>query len=286
MMKVRHRSGGMIALTVLLFAAVFALVAVSAYTPANKVLAQDDDDNAYIEFTGEITAITDTFIVVNGLSVQLEQAEIEVELALGLTVKVEGILQPDAVIIALEIEHPDDDDDDGMPPPQTTPEVTPEVTPEITPEATVEPGDDDDDGGVVIVIRGPVQEININIITIYDIDIVVDPDDPILTIINIGDEVRIEGVFDDDPDFDFDDDDDDGDINIVIIAINITIINVEVYINDDGQAWRDPGNCQNGPPPWAPAHGWRRRCESPGGRGGGGGRSGGGGSGSGSGSGS
>ena len=34
-----------------------------------------------------------------------------------------------------------------------------------------------------------------------------------------------------------------------------------------GEAWRDRGNCSNPPPPWAPAHGWRRRCEGGGGSG-------------------
>jgi hypothetical protein len=56
-------------------------------------------------------------------------------------------------------------------------------------------------------------------------------------------------------------------ITIVIVAINITVINVEVFINN-GQFYRDDSSCGNPPPPWAPANGWRRRCE-------GGGRSGG-----------
>lgn len=100
----------------------------------------------------------------------------------------------------------------------------------------------------IIIIEGPVDDIQGTIIIIFGIEIQLDPDDPLLAIILIGDFVHIEGDLDDD-----------GTI-IIVIAGNVTIINVNVYVNDDGRAWRDD-NCQNPPPPWAPAHGWRRKCE-------------------------
>ncbi len=120
------------------------------------------------------------------------------------------------------------------------------------------PDDDDDDTGelpVTIVIEGPVQQINVNIITIYDIDIEINVDDPILTVIQLGDEIRVEG------------DMVDNGTTIIIVAINIVIIDVDIVISDDGGVvWRDSGDdCGNPPPPWAPAHGWRRRCEGGGG---------------------
>jgi hypothetical protein len=59
------------------------------------------------------------------------------------------------------------------------------------PEATGETGDN-----AIIVIEGPVQEINVNIITIFDIDIIVDPGNPILTLIQVGDVIHVEGNFD------------------------------------------------------------------------------------------
>ena len=102
---------------------------------------------------------------------------------------------------------------------------------------------------VVIVIEGPVAAININIITIYDFDIELDPDDPILTVLRVGDRLRVEGSIVE------------ADAAFVIVVVNIVFIDVEVFVSDDGQVWRDPGNCANAPPPWAPAHGWRRRCE-------------------------
>lgn len=169
----------------------------------------------------------------------------------------------------------DDDDDDcnATPTPEATVEATVEATAEITPEATVEAtpeitpvvtpenctnNDDDDCDGleITIIIEGPVQEINANIIVIYGFHIEVDPTDPILVIIQVGDIVRIEGNVSDD-----DDDDDDTNITIVIIAVIVVIVDVDVVVGGDGSVWRDNGNCQNPPPPWAPANGWRRRCE-------------------------
>jgi hypothetical protein len=157
----------------------------------------------------------------------------------------------------------DDDDDDGESTPEVTPEATTEVTPEVTPEATLEVTPEvtpevtvEPNGDVIIVIEGPVEQININIITIYNINIEVAPDDPLLTVIQIGDVIRVEGHLDDD----------DSD-TIIIIAVTVIFIDIDVFVADDGQVWRDPGDCSNGPPPWAPAHGWRRRCEGGGGGG-------------------
>jgi hypothetical protein len=125
-----------------------------------------------------------------------------------------------------------------------TPESTSESTAEATAESTANP-----DVTVIIIIEGPVQAININIITIYDIDIQLAPNDPLLAVIQIGDLVRVEGNVSPG-----------STTNIVIIAVTVVIVNIEVYIVD-GEVWRDPGDCSNGPPDWAPAHGWRRRCE-------------------------
>lgn len=146
--------------------------------------------------------------------------------------------------------------------------------PEATPEVTAEPGDDDDDrfSGIIIIIEGPVRAIQNNIIVIYQFNIVLQPNDPNLTVIRIGDVIRVEGALSRGDD---DDDDDDGlqvdatgNINIVIISINITFINVQVFINSDGRTYRNDNNCNNPPPDWAPAIGWRRRCQTGGGSGG------------------
>lgn len=138
--------------------------------------------------------------------------------------------------------------------PQPTTQGTPAATSSPTSQSTRRPGGDDG-RPVTIVIEGPVQTINLNIITIYNINIELRPDDSNLRIMQVGDRVRIEGSRRDDDD----DDDDDNSDRIVIVAVNVIILNVEVNI--DGQIWRDDNStCSNPPPPWAPANGWRRRC--------------------------
>lgn len=110
--------------------------------------------------------------------------------------------------------------------------------------------EDVDDEPPIIIIEGPVDEIRGNIIIIFGIEIELDPDSPLLAVILIGDVIRIEGDYAD------------NDSVIIVIANVVTVINIDIYINDDGtEAWRDNDNCKNPPPPWAPAHGWRRKCE-------------------------
>ncbi|MEO8608423.1 MAG: hypothetical protein ABI690_11095 [Chloroflexota bacterium] len=134
---------------------------------------------------------------------------------------------------------------------EETPEATPEVTATPTPDSTAEvtPESTPNAGGlpITIVIEGPVQAINVNIITIYNINIELDPNDQNLQIIQVGDIVHIDG--------------DTQELNgtIIIVVINIIIINVDVNPGS-GEIWRDDGNCSNPPPSWAPAHGWHRRC--------------------------
>jgi hypothetical protein len=83
---------------------------------------------------------------------------------------------------------------------------------------------DDDALTITIVIEGPVDSINVNIITIFGIDIEVDPNNPILTQIRIGDTIRVEGdVLGDGA-------------TLIIIAVNIIIIDVDVVIVDQSGA--------------------------------------------------
>lgn len=133
----------------------------------------------------------------------------------------------------------------GEPEPEATPE--PEITAE--PEATPEP----ESGGdlpVTLVIEGPVLSININIITIYGFEIELAPDDPLLTVIQIGDNIRVSGDAADTAD------------TLIIVAVTIIIVDDDLAVDfDTGEVWRDDGECSNPPPPWAPARGWRAKCE-------------------------
>jgi hypothetical protein len=68
----------------------------------------------------------------------------------------------------------------------------------------------------IIVIEGPVENININIITNFGMNIQVDPNDPVLTEIVIGDNLRIEGSA--------------GTSGNTIIIVAVTIVFVDVDI--------------------------------------------------------
>lgn len=140
----------------------------------------------------------------------------------------------------------------ATPTPENTPESTLESTPESTPESTIVPTPEGtpEVGGlpVTIVIEGPVQAINVNIITIYNINIQLNPNDPLLQVIQIGDIVHVDG------------DTQQNGNTIIIIAINIVVINVDINTGT-GEVYHDDGTCSHPPPPWAPAHGWHRRCD-------------------------
>jgi hypothetical protein len=129
-------------------------------------------------------------------------------------------------------------------------ESSPETTALVQAEVTEEP--DQDIGPAEVVVVGPVAQIQDNIIVIYDFEFVLEPDDPLLTAIQVDDVVRIEGDIDEQGG------------SFVVTAIDITVISTDIYIGDDGSVWRDTDNCQNPPPPQAPAHGWRERCEGSG----------------------
>lgn len=129
---------------------------------------------------------------------------------------------------------------------QTTPIPIQVTTPEATPETPVTPTLES-----VIMVEGPVQAINANVITIYGINIGLNPDDPLLSVLLIGDVLRVEANYDV--------------TTGLIVAVTVEPVSNEVNVNPDtAEIWRDDGNCNNPPPPWAPANGWRRRCENPG----------------------
>lgn len=109
---------------------------------------------------------------------------------------------------------------------------------------------------IFVSISGPIDSIIGNTIIIFDVPITLTDTSGL----SVGMVVFIEGIS---PPGD---------------AISITIVQVIVVVStpapddgsSDGGSSDDGGsqigdsndNCQNGPPPWAPAHGWRRRCES------------------------
>lgn len=125
--------------------------------------------------------------------------------------------------------------------PTPTVTLTPTPLPTLTPLATVEN---------ITVIEGAVEAIDGNVITIFGVEVQVAPDDPLLDTIQIGDVIRVEGNTD----------------GVVVVATTIIHVNIDVTVNpSSGEVWRDDGSCANPPPDWAPANGWRRRCQGGGG---------------------
>jgi hypothetical protein len=139
--------------------------------------------------------------------------------------------------------HQDPTSTATLPPP--TPNMTATPLPTDLPTATPTPLPVD------LYIEGPIERIEGNIIFIYGVEIAFAPDDPLLNILEVGDVIRVGGsteVVDTSAP--------------VITSVEVQPVDNNLAISEDGGAvWRDTGDCSNAPPDWAPAHGWRRRCE-------------------------
>jgi hypothetical protein len=120
--------------------------------------------------------------------------------------------------------------------------ATPELTATFTPTATLD---------INIVVDGSIEAINGNIIVIYGIEIVFDPNDPLLAVLRVGDIVQVSGHIMET-----------GGTSVTITGVAAEAGDDSIAISEDRQTiWRDSGSCSNPPPPWAPARGWRARCE-------------------------
>lgn len=107
---------------------------------------------------------------------------------------------------------------------------------------------------IVMIIEGPVDHIGEGVISIYGIEVSLNPDDPLLKALRVGDVVRIEaGIAA--PQAEIEE-------APVLTSVTVQITNVEVYVDESGAVFRDDNDCNNPPPAWAPALGWRARCEA------------------------
>jgi len=77
---------------------------------------------------------------------------------------------------------------------------------------------DNDSSGVVIIIEGPIDLIVGNIITIFGLNIEIDPNNTILTTIHIGDIIRIEGDLLENGD------------TIIVIAVVVVVIDIDIIL--------------------------------------------------------
>lgn len=102
-----------------------------------------------------------------------------------------------------------------------------------------------------LIIEGTIEAINVNQLVIFGITILLNPNDPLLAGLRVGDEVRIEAVVVRSGGF------------IIISAVTVEATSVAIFVNEaTGAIFRDDSDCSNPPPAWAPASGWRARCGS------------------------
>lgn len=223
-----------------LYLIILLLVTVLLVTPT---LAQE---NSGIEFTGTVTIIDEATIEVGGLIVDISGLT-DIVIEDGMTITISGDLEG-TVVIAINVEISE---------PEATPEATesPEATeePEVTAEPESSEVSEDDDVEITIVIEGPVESVEANIITIYSFEIELAHDDPRITYIQVGDVLHIKGHHK-------------GHRRshrgpIVIVAVFFDFVGVDVVVFQ-GQVWRDYGDCGITPPVWASdlAIHWNDRC--------------------------
>jgi hypothetical protein len=159
------------------------ILSLSLLLTASPIVAQGTEtpESVPVDFMGTITGIAQNIMIVDNLFVvDLSNAAINVSLQAGLTVHVRGQLQGNTVFAEI-VDIPS----------ESTPTPALNAGPETTPEAVDVPVNND----VIVVVEGPVKAINVNHITVFNIDITVEPANPILTLIQVGDVIRAEGNF-------------------------------------------------------------------------------------------
>jgi len=160
-----------------------------------EVEEADDEDEADVEagtllVIGVIQTTSESSVTVGSQEIDTSTAEETAPLLVGLKVKIKVKVKGDGgVFVAIKI------------------------------SAHVSGDEDDEFDGINIVIEGPVEAINANLIVIYGINIQLDPDDDLLDELVIGDLLHVEGHAETQG----------GVIIIIVIHVRIiTIVNIQV----------------------------------------------------------
>ena len=149
-----------------------------------------------VEIAGVVTQTMGSSVIIAGITVDVSHITLDPNLVVGSTVRVRGLALNNIIVaqtvVIVNIISPTST---PTPVPGTAtatplPGATFTPIPTLTPTAL---------GGtnVIVVVEGPVINIVNNIVTIYNFNIQVAPENPILSIIDIGDVVHVEGDFDD-----------------------------------------------------------------------------------------
>ncbi len=107
--------------------------------------------------------------------------------------------------------------------------------------------------GVIVVIEGVIESIDGNVIVVNGVSYIIPDGNLVLSLLEVGDSVVIVAV-----------QAEDGALTVFLI----TLSDEDIYIdtddnddNDDDDDFRDDAPCQARPPDWAPAYGWRMKCD-------------------------
>lgn len=135
-----------------------------------------------------------------------------------------------------------------------TPTSSATAVPSDTPSATATPSATPTPELVRITIEGVIQIIEADSIIVHDVRIELSPEQ--LSGLRVGDTIRVEGETDLKAQI------------IVIHAISVVRVELPTPASQGSSSGSTPGSsdseqfdCNNPPPPWAPAQGWRARCE-------------------------
>lgn len=135
-----------------------------------------------------------------------------------------------------------------------TPTSSATAVPSDTPSATATPSATPTPELVRITIEGVIQIIEADSIIVHDVRIELSPEQ--LSGLRVGDTIRVEGETDLKAQI------------IVIHAISVVRVELPTPASQGSSSGSTPGgsgdeqfDCNNPPPPWAPAQGWRARCE-------------------------
>ncbi len=164
-----------------------ALVAGSAALTTGIVNAQDPG-GSIVTITGTLTGTTaDGGIIVDGTTYHLASGiSLPPGAIVGTKITISGTVSNSTSVIVITVIQ--------VAEPTSTPAATAPATAAPTAAATEPVGISIP--GVIIVVEGPVRARQANFITIYDFNIQMASDDPMLTIIKIGDRLHVKGSLD------------------------------------------------------------------------------------------
>ncbi len=170
-------------LSVFIILAVF-LTAVSGTLMATLVSAQGDG-GAVVTITGTLNDMApDGTIIVDGTTCHLADGVVlPPGVAVGAKITITGTVSGNTQVIVITVIHLAEDTPTASP----TAAAAAAATPQRTATAAANPL------GAIIVIEGPVRAKQANFITIFDFNVQMAPDDPMLNVIKVGDVLHVRG---------------------------------------------------------------------------------------------